>query len=238
MATLNDVLRRVTNTERGLQSVRLRMVYVVAWDPLTNTNSVYVDGDPTVQIDNVPHLGVAPPWTSYNAWALQNGSDLLLIGSTTDVPLGLPLTRVYNSATTINIATGGVVVPWNITASDDRGWHDTVTNNTRITPDIPGVYNFQCTLQWDANTTGRRGFGFRKNGTNITYGPIGMANTAAANTHSNGSLQGMRMNGTTDYMEVFAFQDSGTTRTIGASDEYSSFFSCQLGRELSYALNF
>lgn len=130
----------------------------------------------------------------------------------------------WSGTGTITIATGGAAVPWDTDVFDPLGWHDPVTNNSRITPNIAGWYLCITNFQFSGNSTGRRAAPVRVNGTNLNYGDV-----KAAGTASNVGAQEISVlpfNGTTDYAEVFAFQDSGSSLTCG--DSASSRFSMNL----------
>lgn len=97
---------------------------------------------------------------------------------------------------------------------DSNGFHDPVTNNTRMT--IPsgyaGKYLIQGTLEFASNTTGGREVYIRKNGS---------TNLQAIQTDAEGSLT-MTIAGTYDlavgdYVEIRAYQSSGGALDIWAT---------------------
>lgn len=100
-------------------------------------------------------------------------------------------------------------VAFNTELYDTDGMHDTVTNNSRITPQTAGKYEFKANIIFDANAGGDlRRASIRKNGTIII----------AVSSHRDVSGSGddavvvsvdEDMNGTTDYVEVLAFHDEG-----------------------------
>lgn len=81
--------------------------------------------------------------------------------------------KVFSSVTqAISTGSGGEVVTWNSEAFDTDSFHDTVTNNSRITiPNGSGItlVKLSCCLAWETNSGSYRAILFRKNGAN---GPI------------------------------------------------------------------
>lgn len=100
-----------------------------------------------------------------------------------------------------------VPVQWNAEIIDPLGWHDDVTQNTRITPTLPGYYDAIMIGAWAGNATGERYLAAAKNGTRIRHLPT--------NGQSAGILvweiteRYIYMNGTTDYLEMHTHQTSG-----------------------------
>lgn len=119
-----------------------------------------------------------------------------------------------SSAVTTELAWSGSDV-WD---SDD--FHDTSTNNTRITipPGRDGKYSFATTAMFEHNTSGRRVLRILKNGTTV----IGRMDTQAV-TSSSGptTLFAETQDDATagDYYEVQAYQDSGGPLNISSSDD-------------------
>lgn len=94
----------------------------------------------------------------------------------------------------------------------DASMHSTTVNNTRIIPNKPGFYLFSVMVTFAPNTTGFRTCSIGKNG--VRQGPEnGIYNSAALPVGANATLPMahtiLQMNGTTDYAECFAFQNSG-----------------------------
>lgn len=95
-------------------------------------------------------------------------------------------------------------------AFDNEGWYDAA--NTKFQPTIPGFYYITGDCSFGSNstlpTTGLRGF---LNGTPSFTTSIGDVPGTQYSTNSNGSravISGMtQFNGTTDFIEPYAFQD-------------------------------
>lgn len=97
-------------------------------------------------------------------------------------------------------------------AYDPKGFHSTSVNTSRITPNVAGTYRVTGQCAYATNTTGDRGAHVRKNGAAIDS----MAYGGAPAMNGTGLLAGIAhcfgtasMNGTTDYFELYATQNSG-----------------------------
>lgn len=112
------------------------------------------------------------------------------------------------------------------------GFHDTVTNNSRITPTVAGYYRFSGVYHTGIPTTlVSIDASFRKNGvTSIPSGTRGFSGSALAQAAMASCIQSM--NGTTDYMELMAFQDSAGAANTNVSSRFTSFFECEFLRPL------
>ena len=138
--------------------------------------------------------------------------------SSTPTFVGCSLTKTANQSTSnVTLTT----ISWDSENFDTDGFHDNVTNNSRIT--IPsgkaGKYLFTSIINWNNNATGYREVRFTKNGTAQSY-----ANIAATPTGEAGTVITQILNlAVADYVEIKAEQSSG-----GALDVKSySIFQCQ-----------
>lgn len=100
-------------------------------------------------------------------------------------------------------------------ALDPYNWHSSTTNNTRITPTFPGWY--RGWLGWQ--TTGATGGNFRicdarQNGSFEKSRRDQKPNIAAQATAERGIPFFFSFNGTTDYVEMMVYQDSGSSMTL------------------------
>jgi hypothetical protein len=92
---------------------------------------------------------------------------------------------------------------------DTHGWHSTSVNTSRITPNKAGWIRFSATVPWAVNATNRRGVAIDVNGTNRRYGNMILATaTASQNVYAVGTWT-LSFNGSTDYAELVAYQNSG-----------------------------
>jgi len=115
---------------------------------------------------------------------------------------------------------------------DTHGFHDTGSNTARITPTMAGYYRFTGTYFTAAPTTlANMDASLRKNGsTSIAPGPRGSATGNIAQSQSCTAM--VSCNGTTDYVELLAFQDSTGAVNSNVSQRFSSVFECEFIRPL------
>lgn len=108
---------------------------------------------------------------------------------------------------------------------DSHGFHDEVTNNTRITPTVSGVYLwiFSVMVAASANANSLRCSLYR-NGSPVN-GRIQIYHDASNAIKGTLNCILAEANGTTDYFELYASQTStATLATNGPS--YNPIFSC------------
>jgi hypothetical protein len=117
------------------------------------------------------------------------------------------------------------------------GMHDPVTNNTRITPIVAGYYRFHGTLYMGPRTDyANVDVSFRKNGaTSVPPADRRSFSTAATQVSMALSVQCTAQifcNGTTDYVEMMAFQDNAANvaMTTNQSARFSSCFEAEFLR--------
>ena len=151
-------------------------------------------------------------------------STYLLDGSVTQAKLGTgvvgngPAFSAYKS--TNQTATSGVMtkVTYDTEVFDTASCFNTSTS--RFTPNVAGYYQVNITVAVQSSTTLTIIAGnLYKNGVLYRYGVLGIG--LNGNTRANLSDL-VYMNGTTDYLEVYARGDSGTIEFVGSSD-VSSF---------------
>jgi len=106
-------------------------------------------------------------------------------------------------------------------------FHDTSTNNTRITPTVAGWYRFEgCYFSSAINAA--RTVILRKNGTTlIAPGPRDQAPNITSSLEVGALIQ---CNGTTDYVELLGQQSSGSSKDTNVATQQSSTFECWLVR--------
>lgn len=126
-----------------------------------------------------------------------------------------PAFSAYNSGTSVAAST------WTkVTFSSEE--FDTNNNfaSSTFTPTVAGYYLFDACIGFAAMTTGGAFLTITKNGLSVKYGPI-CAGVSALGTQTSLSCI-IYMNGSTDYVELYAFQTSGATKTIatGIADSY------------------
>lgn len=131
---------------------------------------------------------------------------------------------VVTSVTNNSVATA---LPWDTETRDTHGWHDNVTNNSRITPNIPGWVEVKSIIHFAGNATGRRSAVLKLNAGTAYYGEIKAATSASGVSAIN--VREFEVNGSTDYLQTFAFQDSGGA--LNTADIVATYFSVTWLRE-------
>jgi hypothetical protein len=116
---------------------------------------------------------------------------------------------------------------------DVYGFHDPTTNTSRITPNIPGTYLFFGSYFTDNATTGLFfDCSVRKNAATVL--PTGDRNVLTSTSIISVGAQAIfDMNGSTDYAELMALQDSSGAVNTRVNARFASHFSCIL---LGYSL--
>ena len=105
---------------------------------------------------------------------------------------------------------------------------DTNSNfaSSRFTPTVAGYY--QVNSSWQSSfTTSFGGVAFYKNGTLWQYGNFISATSVGVQA---GSSSLIYFNGTTDYLEVYAYQATGSSQTISSSSSAITWFNGSLVR--------
>ena len=116
--------------------------------------------------------------------------------------------RAYRATNQSNVPNNNdTLVLWTDTDFDYNNEMDKVTNVGRFTPTEPGVYFVSASVEFAANTTGVRWCRVYKNDTVEVHGAV---HNAAATGASDCVVVGfVEMNGTTDYIEIWMYQNSG-----------------------------
>ena len=165
--------------------------------------------------------------------AVATGKVLVSQGVTTAVAWGdAPFhgCRVINTAgTSISDVTLTAIPFAGAEKYDTDGWHDTVTDNTRITPTTAGYYRFGGTVGLaTASATGMRLLAVRLNGS--TY--IALDSTAPGGGVSVEQWKSISteyvMNGSTDYVELIYYQSSGGAVALSTNSTYGAQFYASL----------
>ena len=123
-----------------------------------------------------------------------------------------------------SVATGtNTKVSFQTEEYDTNGNFDSTTNY-RFTPTVAGYYQVNARVDWSF-TTGVDVTGLYKNGSNIKYGALAQAtNSGCASTLS--AL--VYMNGTSDYLELYTYQNNGTNTITAAAN--ATYFQAYLAR--------
>ncbi len=101
-----------------------------------------------------------------------------------------------------SIASNGfVTLTWDVESEDPGGWHNLVTNTSRITVPGAGWYRVSCMVSWENVTSLGRVVRMVKNGTKLLGGT---AFTSTLESYSTPSWEGRLA--ANDYIEVVVFQ--------------------------------
>ena len=92
---------------------------------------------------------------------------------------------------------------------DTYNAHSTSTNNSRYTPVVAGYYLVIGSYGYAANATGNRFALIYRKGALVNRGQNGGLAPAATNTGVTQAVAVVYCNGSTDYIETYAFQTSG-----------------------------
>jgi hypothetical protein len=124
----------------------------------------------------------------------------------------MPAFSVYigsSFSTTSNVATK---IPLNTENFDTANAFDNTTNY-RFTPLVAGYYQINLTVtQGFASASGITYASIYKNGTEYTQGTRVVNSATAGQSGVNSTL--LYLNGSTDYIEFYGLQNSGTTQSI------------------------
>jgi len=168
------------------------------------------------------------PWQGMTAVARDTNAIWVYNGSTwvQHAPLFVPVGRLLqqsgqsitnNSATALTFGSGSENI-------DTHNFHDTVTNNTRVTPNIPGYYRLTGSVNFPASTFSQILIVVRKNGANYTPQTIYRPDAATSGSAQVATTVTAQANGSTDFFEVFVTQTSGSTQTTGVSGGFETAF--------------
>jgi hypothetical protein len=147
--------------------------------------------------------------------------DMLAMANSLETLLAFPLCKlILNAAFGVANNSNAVSIPFGSGSENIKtaaGMHSTSVNTTRVIPTIPGYYEVTGNTVFATNTSGYRTHTIGKNGVRQApetgvYTAAGLA--AGANTPLPPVTSILSANGTTDYFELFAFQNSGGTLNV------------------------
>lgn len=143
-----------------------------------------------------------------------------------------PIGRLVASGTQALADNTQVAIQYSTEDWDTHGFHSTVTNNSRVTPNVSGYYRVWVTTFFDLQTTPVvSDTNVRKNGSsNLAPASRGVGQTVA---FSQDCTVEVEMNGTTDYFEHVARQDSAGADSTNQSSQFSSVMEWAKTRDLA-----
>lgn len=131
-----------------------------------------------------------------------------------------PAFRAFRNSTGQSIsASTATKVQFNAETFDTANCFDSTTNY-RFTPNVAGYYQFTGAVEASSTSGGYIGVFIYKNGSRVA------ANRQApyvSNSHQAQTTDLISMNGTTDFVEVFAFLNGGSGVTINAGSDETYF---------------
>lgn len=131
-----------------------------------------------------------------------------------------PTFRAYQNAT-VSVPTATYTkLPFNTENWDSNDNYDHLTNY-RFTPQCPGYYQVQATANY-ASFGGNGFISIYKNGSEWARG------IATANDLSSGVSDVVYLNGSTDYIEIYMFQSTGSTQSYTPGTGLTYFSACQV----------
>jgi hypothetical protein len=120
-----------------------------------------------------------------------------------------PTASLYNSSTFTAPNAAETAITWNASKDDNWSGHSSVTNPSRYTAQVAGVYRFSGAITYNANATGYRLGQWYYNGSeyNGNARVYITPSTVSNNTVAMSDLK-IRM-AVGDYVEMFTYQTSG-----------------------------
>jgi hypothetical protein len=134
-----------------------------------------------------------------------------------------PAFSAYASATTSTTNITFTKVAINTEEFDTNNNFDSTTNY-RFTPTIAGYYQVSGAITWATSATGYGIASVFKNGAEFKRGNSNPLSAAVNVTQNVSTL--IYLNGSTDYIELYAYQNSGTTLATFNTSPYVYFQAC------------
>jgi len=130
--------------------------------------------------------------------------------------------RVYKSAGQSITDSTLTTLTFDVETYDTNVMHDNVTNNSRITFPVAGLYLVGASVDFNANATGSRFIEFRLNGTTTTFGAASTEAVSLASTDTMVPSIITRRFAINDYIELRVIQSSGGALNVIGGDGGSS----------------
>jgi len=132
-----------------------------------------------------------------------------------------PAFSVYSTVNQSLTNNTSVKLQWNNEEFDTNNNFDSTTNY-RFTPTVAGYYHFFAECNYSTNSSQSRFLTIHKNGSGVKGFTLTGVN---AINYSVATVSGLLyLNGSTDYVEIFASQNSGSTLSTGGSASEVYFF--------------
>lgn len=131
---------------------------------------------------------------------------------------------VYKAAAQNVSSVTNTLLTFDSEAFDTDGYHSTSSNTSRLIAPAAGYYQVNMTYAWSANGTGVRLIQIRKNaagaigsGTDVLTTDVVTLNASYGTIHQASTIILLAAG---DYLETFAYQDSGSTLTVTTTATY------------------
>jgi hypothetical protein len=129
---------------------------------------------------------------------------------------GASACRAYKDATQSIPDSTLTALTWPVESFDTDAYHSTSSNTSRFTAVLAGKYIFGGSVQWDSDTAGTRALYVVVNGVTATRIAGSLLPAVAGLVQTFTVALDLAAN---DYVEVYAYQTSGTARTVGSTTE-------------------
>jgi hypothetical protein len=160
-------------------------------------------------------ITIVPPNTNTNrTLTLPDATGTVLTTATAGVPVNGPAFSAYSSASQSLANNTAVKLQFNVEEFDTNSCFDSTTNY-RFTPTVAGYYQISGAANCSANAINTRFLRLYKNGSNYKEFQAVATNATNFMTLSGSAL--VYFNGSTDYVELYIVQNSGSTLTTGGS---------------------
>lgn len=179
------------------------------------------------------------PRPGWRAWSLEDEALYVFTGvewvelqtGTGDPPEPSPIGETASGARAYKNASQAVpdatltAITWPVESYDTDAYHDAVTPS-RFTVDLAGKYTVACSVKWDANTAGTRAVYIAVNGVTATRQGADLRPASAGVMNVAVDCLDLAAG---DYVEFFAYQDSGGSRDIVSLEQCSTAFIARVG---------
>lgn len=195
-------------------------------------DQVLVDKPVPVLAGALVEVGLPVQLLSYRGSLLAIGTSINALAPLVDKPMVRLVAQSaqsisHNTAATVQYGTGSEEI-------DTNGFHSESSNNTRITPTVPGIYAARVTYA----TGGRSDYTWIQTG--VLRNGSAMAPWVRVGPNTNNTVRGVsaealvQMNGTSDYVEHHVQQVNGASaaQNTNASSQYSCVFELEYKRPI------
>jgi hypothetical protein len=209
-------------TERILRAV------VIAFDATAYTATIRSEESLAGQQSGVPVARHLMPWMLRAGDLVsvlvfdENVPDDRVIVASSGGRREAPMCRVRHDAAQSATSGAGLVLAFNTERYDTDTMHDPATNNSRITCVTAGRYHLGVVISMAANATGYREVGLLLNGATVIAAADVPSVGAGAPTRLTASADYALAAG--DYVEAYAFQNSGGALNVEAVTAFSPEF--------------